>query len=137
MFSPGSYAEEMYRLASRLPVDMLGWRSDVAAVLRDLDILTVPSTPAEATTRVILEAFSAGVPVVAYAAGGIPEIIRDGENGFLVPECTPEALARRIDDARGCDLRSIARRAREEWERRFRIDRYRSEMLAVYGASGY
>ncbi|MBZ5601249.1 MAG: glycosyltransferase family 4 protein [Acidobacteriia bacterium] len=137
MFSPGSYAEEMYRLASRLPVDMLGWRSDVAAVLRDLDILTVPSTPAEATTRVILEAFSAGVPVVAYAAGGIPEIIRDGENGFLVPECTPEALARRIDDARGCDLRSIARSAREEWERRFRIDRYRSEMLAVYGASGY
>ena len=67
-------------------------------VLADLDLLVVPSISAEATTRVILEAFSAGVPVVAYSIGGIPEIIRESRNGFLVPECEPRALARKIQE---------------------------------------
>ena len=131
MFSPPGYVEEVMRLAAGLPVEFLGWRDDVAAVLSGLDLLAVPSTSAEATTRVILEAFSAGVPVVAYAAGGIPEIIRDSMNGFLVPQCTPEALARRILEASSHDLPAIAARARADWERRFTVARYRDEMMRV------
>ena len=61
-----------------------------------LDLLVVPSTPADSTPRVIIEAFSAGVPVVAFAAGGIPEIVRDGQTGFLASDFTAEALAARI-----------------------------------------
>lgn len=72
MFSEQAYVDEVHKLAEGLPVEFLGWRDDVAAVLTDLDLLVAPSTAAEATTRVILEAFSAGVPVVAYAIGGIP-----------------------------------------------------------------
>ena len=49
----------------------------------DLDLLVVPSTAAEATTRVILEAYSAGVCVVALPSGGIPEVLQDGRTGFL------------------------------------------------------
>jgi len=131
MFTPQSYVDEVRRLAEGLPVDFLGWRDDVDAVLRELDLLVVPSTAAEATTRVILEAFSAGVPVVAYAAGGIPEIIREGENGFLVPECEPQALARRIQDVATLDLGAIAPRARRDWEQNYTVERYRAEMVAL------
>ena len=134
MFSPESYVSEVHRLAQGLPVEFTGWREDVGAVLRELALLVVPSTAAEATTRVILEAFSAGVPVVAYAIGGIPEIVRDGENGFLVEDRSPAALAARVRDAMGADLDRVAQQARADWERRFTIKRYRDEMMEVYGA---
>ncbi len=129
MFCPQSYVEEVHRLASGLPVEFIDWQDDVAAVLQSLDLLAVPSTAAEATTRVILEAFSAGVPVVAYAVGGIPEIVRDQENGFLVPERTPEALAKKILTLK--NLAPIAERARADWQRHYSVDRYRREMLSI------
>lgn len=128
MFTAQWYVDEVHKLAEGLPVEFLGWRDDVANVLADLDLLVAPSTAAEATTRVILEAFSAGVPVVAYAIGGIPEIVSDGENGFLVHECEPEALARKIIEVSQKDLGEVARRARIDWERRFTVERYRREM---------
>jgi glycosyltransferase involved in cell wall biosynthesis len=134
MFSAERYVSEVHRLAEGLPVDFTGWREDIGEVLRELDLLLVPSTSAEATTRVILEAFSAGVPVVAYPVGGIPEIVRDGENGFLARQRSPEALAERVKEAMAADLDLIARRARIEWERRFTLKRYRDEMVAMYRA---
>ena len=66
-----------------LPVDLLGWRDDIGTVLAELDLLVIASK-AEGMPRVMLEAFSAGVPVVAFPVGGIPEVITDGETGFLV-----------------------------------------------------
>jgi glycosyltransferase involved in cell wall biosynthesis len=132
VFSSAGYVNEVQRLAEGLPVEFLGWREDVGEVLRDLDLLLVPSTAAEATTRVILEAFSAGVPVVAYPVGGIPEIVRDGENGFLTRERSPGALAERVREAMDGDLDGIARGARAEWERRFTLKRYQDEMISVY-----
>jgi glycosyltransferase involved in cell wall biosynthesis len=131
MFTPRSYVEEVTRLARGLPVEFPGWREDVGAVLADLDLVVAPSSAAEATTRVILEAFSAGVPVVAYAAGGIPEIVRDGDNGFLVPECEAGALARKILEVVRMDLSGVAKRARCDWERRFTIARYQREMTEL------
>jgi glycosyltransferase involved in cell wall biosynthesis len=128
MFTRQAYVDEVHRLADGLPVEFLGWRDDVGHVLAGLDLLIAPSTAAEATTRVILEACSAGVPVVAYANGGIPEIVRDGDNGFLVPECEPAALARKILAVAKMDLRPLALRARADWERRFTLDRYQCEM---------
>ena len=131
MFCPQEYVDQVHKLAVGLPVQFLGWRDDVASVLSGLSLLVVPSSDAEATTRVILEAFSAGVPVVAYASGGIPEIIRDGETGFLVPERTPEALAQTVLKATKLDLRRIAREARKEWENHYSIHRYREQMMEV------
>jgi glycosyltransferase involved in cell wall biosynthesis len=131
MFSPASYIEEVRRLSVGLPVDFLGWREDIDAVLADLDLLVVPSTAAEATTRVILEAFSAGVPVVAYAIGGIPEIVRDGDNGFLIPECNSQALAQKIFEVTKLDLGPIVAGARGDWEHNYNVARYRQEMIEV------
>ena len=48
----------------------------------------------ESMPNVLAEGFHAGLPVVATAVGGIPELIRDGVNGFLSPSQAPEALAR-------------------------------------------
>ncbi len=129
MFTPQSYVDEVHRLAAGLPVEFQGWCDNIATVLRDLDLLIAPSTAAEATTRVILEAFSAGVPVVAYAIGGIPEIVRDGENGFLVPECDPGALARKIIEVLRQDLSVIVRHGRRDYEQHYTMARYQQQMI--------
>jgi len=135
MFCSSDYFGEVQRLAEGLPVDFPGWSNDVGAALAGLDLLVVPSTQTEATTRVILEAFSAGVPVVAYAAGGIPEIVQDGWNGFLVRECEPAALARRILEVTRLDLAAVAARARQDWERNYTLARYREQMTGIIAAS--
>ncbi len=126
LFTGTAYFDLVRRLAHSLPVDFPGWRDDIAAVFAELDLLVVPSRQ-EGMGRVIIEAFSAGVPVIAFPAGGIPELLTDQETGLLVNERTPEALANRIAWVMSAEpevLRRIAASARQTWER--------SYTLAVY-----
>jgi glycosyltransferase involved in cell wall biosynthesis len=67
-----------------------------AEFLESIDMLVVPSVVEEAAGRVVHEAFAAGVPVIGAAIGGIPELIRDGATGFLVPPGDVDALERRL-----------------------------------------
>ena len=60
------------------------------------DVFVLPSL-SEGIPRVILEAWALGVPVVATKVGGIPYLIRNGENGILVPPCSPDALSKAIE----------------------------------------
>src|ERR1019366_3307065 len=92
------YCAELEALAEDLPVEFSGWTEDVEGVLATLDLLVVPSAAIDATPRVILEAFAAGVPVVAFASGGIPEIVEHGVTGCLVEARSPKALAFAIRD---------------------------------------
>jgi glycosyltransferase involved in cell wall biosynthesis len=128
-----NYFRMVQKYADCLPVDFLGWRDDIGTVLAELDLLVIASK-AEGMPRVMLEAFSAGVPVVAFPVGGIPEVITDGETGFLVPERTPEALAARIRKiiirGRG-PLRQVASNARSLWERDYTVEVYRKNITAV------
>ncbi len=57
--------------------------ADAAAVFAGIDALVVPSTWYENTPFVVLEAFAAGVPVLASDLGGLREVVRDGHNGLL------------------------------------------------------
>ncbi|MBL8798969.1 MAG: glycosyltransferase family 4 protein [Planctomycetia bacterium] len=85
----------MLALAAALPaghVRLLGFRSDVQRWLAGCDLL-VHAPRQEAFGLVLIEAMATGLPVVATRVGGIPEIVRDGETGFLVPAEAPEALA--------------------------------------------
>jgi glycosyltransferase involved in cell wall biosynthesis len=73
-----------------------GFRADLDRFLPHLDLLVLPSYT-EGLPNVVLEACAAGVPVVATAAGGTPEVIEDGLNGYLVPPGDATRLAERID----------------------------------------
>jgi glycosyltransferase involved in cell wall biosynthesis len=69
-------------LASR--TRFLGAREDIPAVLAAMDILVLPSL-SESLPNVVIESMAAGVPVIATSVGGIPELVREGETGFLIP----------------------------------------------------
>ena len=96
----GSGPEErrLRAIADELCVEPLLWfptRSDVANVLPAFDVFVHPSR-FEGLPMAVLEAMSAGVPVVAEDAGGTREIVRHGETGVLVPVADVEGLARSI-----------------------------------------
>lgn len=134
MFSDDTYYKKVRTASEGLPMEFSGWQNDISHAFADLDLLVVPSTPVEATTRVILEAYSAGVPVAAFACGGIPEVVRNGETGFLAQERTPEALAECIVSALEMEPAAIAaikNRARTYWSENFRLDHYRKNVCEV------
>jgi sugar transferase (PEP-CTERM/EpsH1 system associated) len=72
-----------------------GERSDIPEILRGLDCFVLPSL-AEGISNTILEAMASGLPVIATAVGGNPELIEAGRTGELVPPADPEALASKI-----------------------------------------
>jgi len=110
-------------------VHFLGYRTDIAAVFRASDTVVVPSHW-EGFGLVALEALAAGTPVVATSASSLPEIVRDGVDGLLVPPRTPQALAAAIVAlARNPDARSRmgaagAAHARDDFSLERMIDRY-------------
>ena len=76
-------------------VTLLGWKFDFTSVLARWDIFALPSLE-EGFGIAALEAMAAGLPVVASAVGGLPEIVQDGKTGWLVPPANPEKLAERL-----------------------------------------
>ena len=90
-------AAELDRLRNELSLGdrlrLLGFRPDLDALLGAVDAVAVPSTRPDPFPNAALEAAAAGVPVVAAAHGGLPEMLRDGETGLLVTPGDPAALA--------------------------------------------
>ncbi len=70
-----------------------GERNDVARIMRSFDLFVLPSL-AEGISNTILEAMATGLPVLATAVGGNPELIQAGVTGTLVPRADPESMAR-------------------------------------------
>jgi glycosyltransferase involved in cell wall biosynthesis len=95
----GEEEENLRLLANELDVQenvvFLGNRKDIPDVLSSFDVFVLPSL-SEGLGVVILEAFAAGKPVIASNVEGIPEMVIDEENGFLVPIKDSDALAERI-----------------------------------------
>jgi glycosyltransferase involved in cell wall biosynthesis len=78
-------------------VRFLGWRPDVDEIMPCFDIFVLPSLN-EGMGRVLVEAMAAGLPIVATRVGGIPDLVKHGENGLLVPPANAGALERAISD---------------------------------------
>jgi glycosyltransferase involved in cell wall biosynthesis len=99
----GAGRDEAVSLANRLGVagnvEVAGFREDIRPFLETADVLALPSY-SEGTPRAVMEAFAAGVPVVASDIAGVRVLVRDGETGFLVPVAQVDALARALDRVR-------------------------------------
>lgn len=74
-----------------------GERDDVPQIMRGLDLFVLPSL-AEGISNTILEAMASGLPVVATAVGGNPELVMEDQTGMLVPPADPNILASTIHD---------------------------------------
>jgi glycosyltransferase involved in cell wall biosynthesis len=129
LFSSAEYAAKVHEAADGLPIEFPGWTNDIYSAMHSLDVLLVPSKGGEATPRVIPEAFAAGLPVIAFGVGGIPEMVEHGVDGLLVKSC--EEMARETigllrDPARRAEM---SRAAQETWSRRFTLERFHGEIL--------
>ncbi|OHB81887.1 MAG: hypothetical protein A2W31_15620 [Planctomycetes bacterium RBG_16_64_10] len=106
----GPQRTELARLAAQLGIDrsvhFLGTRTDIPDLLAALDVFAITSD-AEANPVSILEAMSAGLPVVATQVGSVSESVGDGKTGYLVPAGAEEPLAARL-----IELLAAPRRAR-------------------------
>lgn len=91
-------------------MQFIGHRRDVAEILPDFDVAVQPSL-SEGTPHTVAQALLCGVPVVATSVGGLPEIIRPGETGWLVPPRRPEELSRAILEALNQPLEAKRRAA--------------------------
>jgi glycosyltransferase involved in cell wall biosynthesis len=120
-------------------VKFLGWRDDIHEMMHAFDIFVLPSRN-EGMGRVIVEAMAAGKPVVASNVGGIPDLVRDGVNGYLVPSEDSVALAGAMarllkDPDRGKAMGSAGREMAKAYtvEKMVdKIDRIYQEALAGY-----
>ncbi len=111
-----------------------GFRTDVPELLRVMDCFVLASTRTEGVPQSLLQAFATGVPVVASAIGGIPEVVEDGLTGILVPPEDAAALARAIESVLSDRSGGLARAraARRLVEERFSHRASVSRLLAVY-----
>jgi sugar transferase (PEP-CTERM/EpsH1 system associated) len=104
-------------------VRFLGDRPDVSRWLHTMDVFVLPSIW-EGMPNAALEAMAVGLPVVATAAGGTPEVVVDGVTGLLVPPRDPDALARAAARLlRDSDLRrTMGKAGRARVEQHFSIE---------------
>jgi L-malate glycosyltransferase len=101
-----------------------GFCSNPQEYLRNFDVFVLPSL-SEGLSSAILSAMASSLPVIATDVGGIPELIRDGDNGLLVPPANPEALARAIESIadNGPERVRMGRRGRIRMEEQFTLER--------------
>ncbi len=112
-----------------------GFRSDVPALLGAMNCFVLASTRTEGVPQSLLQAFAAGVPVVASDTGGVPEVVADGVTGLLVKSESAGALARGVEcvlrDRSAAERRADA--ARTLVERRFSHAASVTRLIDLYG----
>jgi glycosyltransferase involved in cell wall biosynthesis len=124
----GPQRDELESFAARLEVAdrvrFLGHRGDVAELLTAIDIVALPSL-SEGMPFAAIEAMAAGVPVVATAVGGVPELLDGGRAGRLVAPDSPDDLRKALDSlVRDASQRAaLGESGRRRVERLFNHDR--------------
>jgi glycosyltransferase involved in cell wall biosynthesis len=131
--------EQLQALAASLglseAVHFAGHRTDVARMLAAMDILAHTSVAPEPFGRVLIEGMAMAKPVVASGAGGVPEIVLDGETGLLVRPGDDQELARALlcllhDPGRA---EALGQAGRQRVETHFTADHHLRQVQEVYG----
>jgi glycosyltransferase involved in cell wall biosynthesis len=117
-------------------VHFLGWRPDARDLLSAFDVFLIPSLW-EGFGLVALEAMAASVPILASRVSALPEIVVDGETGYLVSPSDPLALAEklRLLLSDRPSARQLGKAGRHRLEQVFSVDRMVDAILAVYRKS--
>ena len=138
-FESEHYERHLKEMTHRLGLDEIvtwtGFVENTQEMLLAMDLFVLPSLFGEGMPMVLLEAMAAGLPVVASAVEGVPEIIRDGCEGLLVrpgsSSALASAIARFLDGA--VDWEGMRRAAYERQRDRFSLESMAAGVAAVYG----
>jgi glycosyltransferase involved in cell wall biosynthesis len=111
-----------------------GIRQDVFSLLQTSDIFVLPSQDREGLGVALIEAMAVGLPVIGTDLGGIPEVIEDSENGFLVSPGSsnqlPEAIKKLVNDQA---LRTVmGHRGKQMYEEKFTLSRMIRQIETLY-----
>jgi glycosyltransferase involved in cell wall biosynthesis len=134
----GPLREQLEIVTRQLMLDravvFTGIRQDVFSLLQTADIFVLPSQEREGLGVALIEAMAVGLPVIGTDLGGIPEVIEDGENGFLVSPGSSEQLAEALrklvaDQA----LRTgMGLRGRQMYEEKFTMPKMIQQIETLY-----
>ena len=133
----GRRMDEVRSLAAGLglagAVHFLGPRPDVPDLLNAMDIFVLPSY-SEGLSLALLEAMAAGMPVIATAVGGTPEVVTDGDNGLLIPPRDAAALAEALERllADPAWAQRLGANARAHVREHYSLDRLGREINEIY-----
>jgi len=120
-------------------VELAGWvdHDDVPAQLNDLSLLVLPSQPTEGLPTTILEALACGTPVYASPVSGVPDVVREGETGFLIDSREPAALASGIERILARDDRTaLSERGRELVDSEYSFEAATARYSAILSGLG-
>lgn len=132
------YLEELQALTRQLGLEAVvqftGFRADIPTVMSALDLLVHSSSSPEPFGIVLIEGMAAGCPVVATRAGGVLDIVQDGQTGWLVPVKDDAAMAEAITKAlRDRELaRRLGQNGRQHVATKFSVAQYVAGVEAVY-----
>jgi glycosyltransferase involved in cell wall biosynthesis len=137
IFGQGHLQGELQALIDKMGLQervlMAGFRKDLPAILPCLDLLVHPALM-EGLGIALLQAASAGLPIVAVEAGGMPEAVEDGVTGRLVPAGSVDALADALRQLLADESlrRRMGASGREKMRREFSLERMVEGNLRVY-----
>jgi len=133
----GSERQSLERESKELGLEnrvyFCGFRDDMASVFRALDLYILPSL-SEGVPLTLLEAMFYGVPVVATRVGGVPEVIRHGVNGMLVPPNDTRALAETMVDSLTNQEETTKRvvEAKQKIDKEYSVERWLDIIGGIY-----
>lgn len=127
--------EQAERLGVASKVMFLGLRQDVPRLLAVMDIFALPSL-SEGLSMAVLEAMTAGKPIVATRVGGNPELVEEGRTGLLVESQSSQALVTALELMLGSrdTARQMGACGREKARREYGVDGMVRQYVALYQA---
>jgi glycosyltransferase involved in cell wall biosynthesis len=127
---------ELNKLQQHSTLRLLGWKSQgvVRDLIRRASYLVLPSICYESFGRAVLEAYSAGVPVIASRLGALPELVEEGETGLLFSPGSATDLASRLAwaEQNPHEMRRMGESARHCYRRLYTPEKNYERLRSIY-----